>query len=266
MLNQYNIFAKRLAVLMKEETGEHWWEDDKKPVARKNRNRNDDARSWWTEIKNDPVRYAAYLTKLKARPVWNRGIKWPDHIPHNDNQHLKGKPNLALKGRSRPDMKGNQYCKGRVQSEAEKEKRSRTLKGRSVVPPEHRRRGPDHPYYGKTTPPGTGKGKGSYCAKGHWVRSSWERGVADWLFKQKIAYEYEPQLFDFGNGLRYRPDFYLLPPFDRYYEVKGYMTERAKRQIAAFRATGKSLFIIDRQWWRQYTNGRDDLPREYMAA
>lgn len=220
-------------------------------------------KKWWTEIKNDPIRYAVYRAKLKARSVWNRGKPWSEAMRKQMSIARKGKSNTALIGRSRPDMKGNKYRVGLKLSEEHKMKISLANKGKHRYA--GRRRGKDHPFYGKPMPKGTGAGNGSYCAKGHWVRSSWERGVADWLFKQNIAYEYEPQLFDFGNGLRYRPDFYLSE-FDRWIEVKGWMTERAKQQIAAFRATGRSLFIIDRHWWRQYTNGRDDLPKEYLAA
>jgi len=225
---------------------------------------------WWADLKADPIRYEAYCAKLRQRkievPVWNKGVPMRPESKAKLRAQFLGKPihSQQFKDKMSAFHKGKQWRKGILHDEETKLKISLANKGKHGYT-KNRHRGKDHFYYGKTTPMGTGKGKGSYCAAGHWVRSSWERGVADWLFKQNIAYEYEPQLFDFGNGLRYRPDFYL-PEFDRWYEVKGWMTERAKQQIAAFRATGRSLFIIDRQWWRQYTNGRDDLPKEYMAA
>lgn len=59
-----------------------------------------------------------------------------------------------------------------------------------------KRSGPLHHNWGKPAYPGAGIGKGSVCAKGHWVRSTWERRVADWLFAKGVAYEYGEGLHD----------------------------------------------------------------------
>jgi len=77
----------------------------------------------------------------------------------------------------------------------------------------------------------------------HFVRSTWEANVARILIYEGIQYEYEPQIFDLGN-LTYRPDFYI-PSKQLYIEVKGYMTERAKKQIELF-SKDHWLLVIDK--------------------
>lgn len=214
------------------------------------------------------------MAKFKNRKAWNAGVPMRPETKTKLSAFFKGRSNVALIGRKHSEetkRKCGLANRGKRPTEETNKKRSESMKRRLADPVNRaafaatRPRGPAHHNYGKPAYKGSGIGKGSYCAKGHWVRSSWERGIADWLFKQNIAYEYESELFDFGDGLRYRPDFYL-PEFDRWYECKGYMTERDRQKIAAFRATGRSLFVIDRPWWKRYTNGRDDLPREYMIA
>lgn len=98
--------------------------------------------------------------------------------------------------------------------------------------------------YGQHPPKGTGRGKGSYCLKGHWVRSTWERAVTDFLFKNNVEYEYESKRFLIGSKRSYRPDFYL-PQYDLYIEVKGYMCSKSKLQLEWFKKQGYNLLIID---------------------
>lgn len=93
-------------------------------------------------------------------------------------------------------------------------------------------------------PKGSGYGKGSYCLKGHWVRSTWERAVADWLFEHGVEYNYEPKRFCV-NGFYYIPDFYLLER-GVWLEVKGYWTERSREKIKLFRENHSNLVVIDK--------------------
>jgi len=205
--------------------------------------------------------------KFLNRVSWNKGIAMRDET--------KGKLSVYFKGRSNSALVGRKYSADHVEkmavakrgtklSQETKNKISAAMKGRAVVPVENRRRGENHHNYGKPAYKGSGIGKGSYCLKGHWVRSTWERGVADWLFQRNIQYEYEPKLFDLGDGIRYRPDFFLFT-FDRWIECKGYMTPEAAEKIRRFRRN-HSLQVIDRKWWRQYTSGCDWIPDNYKTS
>ena len=169
-------------------------------------------KNWWIQLKADPERYAAYIAKLKNRKVWNKGkAGWMSLEGRaNINKNRRGKPNLYALGKKRPDITGE-----------------------------------SHYNYGKPAVKGTGRGKGSYCLKGHWVRSTWERAVADWLFTHEIAYGYEPCLFDLGGGVRYRPDFHILDN-DVWIEVKGFSTPRDQEKMRKFVARGYKLRIFDR--------------------
>lgn len=51
-----------------------------------------------------------------------------------------------------------------------------------------------------------------------------------WLQK---SFEYEPADFEVGEGIGYRPDFYL-PDIDRWFEVKGEMTQEDYDKITGF--------------------------------
>ena len=54
---------------------------------------------------------------------------------------------------------------------------------------------------------------------GNYFRSRMEARWAVFFDDCGILYDYEPEGFDFGNGLKYLPDFYL-PQFSCYAEVK----------------------------------------------
>ena len=95
--------------------------------------------------------------------------------------------------------------------------------------------GKDHYMYGKPARPGTGFGKGSYHTKLDgstvWLRSSYETVFADYLDKIKCVWEYE-KLFELDNDI-WHPDFYL-PEYDLYIEIKGWLTDDAKRKMIKF--------------------------------
>jgi len=201
--------------------------------------------------------HRAYATeevkaKFRNRVAWNKGKAWSEKIRKEMSIRRKGKSNVALIGRPRADWVRKILSSshiGIMQSEETKRKRSATLKGRATVPPERRNYGPDHHNWGKPAYKGAGIGKGSYCLAGHYVRSTWERGVADYLYLNEIAYEYETHLFDLGDGLRFRPDFYLTK-YDVWVEVKGYETERDAEKFSRFIKKGHRLIIIDKHVWR----------------
>jgi len=79
---------------------------------------------------------------------------------------------------------------------------------------------------------------------GHWFRSRLEARWAVVFNALGVPYEYEPEGFDLGDGLRYLPDFrvkcygcrgtYDNEPFDLYIEVKGKMTAEDAVKIKRF--------------------------------
>jgi hypothetical protein len=156
-----------------------------------------------------------------------RGMNWyigsPEHMAHM--QELTSSPeNIAMRERNIKMM--NEIYRG---SPAQEEH----LKKIHDMPPAK----------------GIGWGKGSYCLKGHWVRSTWERWYADFLFRNGISYEYEPEKFNLGmwrgHTLNYRPDFFL-PSINCWVEVKGWMSERVEEQIRRFREAGNRLLVMRR--------------------
>lgn len=129
----------------------------------------------------------------------------------------------------------SESLKGRPKSEAHKKKLSEGKKGAK------------HPNFGK---------KSKHHGKRHWVkcpngetvsmRSTWEAAYARWLDEQKIHWEYEPKTFILEDGSAYTPDFYLEQT-DEWIEVKGWLTDHNKKQIAAFRKMhpDKNLIIAN---------------------
>ena len=184
---------------------------------------------------------------------------------------FKGRPNSALIGRkytAEHREKLSVTHTGKVMPEEVRRKISLANKGRDLTPPESRRRGPAHHFWGKS-PPKIKKNNyahGSYCQKGHWVRSSWERGIADWLYAMGVEYQYEPRVFDLGDGIRYRPDFHI-PQADLFLEVKGYMWEADEEKLRRFVAAGHRLFIIGKTEWKLFEEkGSIQIPGLRLAA
>jgi len=68
------------------------------------------------------------------------------------------------------------------------------------------------------------------------MRSSWEVVFARWLDDNNEPWEYEPKIFILGKAVRYTPDFFL-PARGVHVEVKGFMSDFAKKKIDAFRST-----------------------------
>lgn len=104
------------------------------------------------------------------------------------------------------------------------------------------KRGALNPMFGRTGPASSQFGKirhaigawylNPWTGKEIWLRSSWERRVADYLFEHSIEWIYEPHTFRLGE-ITYTPDFYL-PKENKYIEVKGWMSPEAKKKIEVF--------------------------------
>jgi hypothetical protein len=205
------------------------------------------ARKWWAELRADPVRYEAYIQKLRNKKIWNKGIACREETKQKLSAKNKGKSNVALIGKPRPQWLREKLAtlrRGTKLTDEHKAAISRAHKGRKGNP-EHYNRGPDHHNWGKPAPVGSGHSKGSYCKKGHYVRSTWELACADWFFDRNIEYTYEATLFDLGDGIRYRPDFYI-PSMDLYVEVKGYYLEKDRIKHSRFMRSGHKLYVFDK--------------------
>jgi hypothetical protein len=88
--------------------------------------------------------------------------------------------------------------------------------------------GKNNPMYGKTIVP---KYKEQYY-KGVWMRSSWEVQYAKYLDAKNIEWKYEFKTFDLDTTT-YTPDFYL-PKFNKFIEVKGWMSPTFKNKFKRF--------------------------------
>jgi len=64
------------------------------------------------------------------------------------------------------------------------------------------------------------------------LRYSWELKYAKYLDENKILWMYEMETFDLGDTT-YTPDFFL-PQFEKFIEIKGYMTTKAQEKINMF--------------------------------
>lgn len=79
---------------------------------------------------------------------------------------------------------------------------------------------------------------------GHKTKSTWEANYCRILNHLRLKYEYEPESFILPDGSTYTPD---IKVNGKYVEIKGYMTNSARRKIAQFKQSysDKQLTIID---------------------
>jgi hypothetical protein len=206
------------------------------------------ARKWWAELRADPVRYEAYIQKLRNRKVWNKGVPCREETKQKLSAKNKGKSNVKLIGKPRPQWLREKMATWRKGTKLSEEHRAAISRYAREHPrkPQSYKRGPDHHNWGKPAPIGSGHSKGSYCKKGHYLRSTWELAVADYLFDRNIDYTYEAKLFDLGDGLRYRPDFYI-PSIDLHIEVKGYVLEKDLIKHSRFQRLGHKLYVFGKR-------------------
>jgi len=74
---------------------------------------------------------------------------------------------------------------------------------------------------------------GKFEYKGIKFRSNWEIIIAKNLDKNNIKWQYEPKIFNLGDGDAYAPDFYL-PELDKWLEIKGFMYDHSRKKIQKF--------------------------------
>lgn len=110
--------------------------------------------------------------------------------------------------------------------------------------------GEKHPNFGKKCPV-HGKRVWHQHPDGRWfsMRSSWEVCYADYLTRNNLRWDYEPETFLLIDGAAYTPDFYLIDT-QEYVEVKGWLTEQHKTRITTFREQypEKKLILANRQY------------------
>ncbi len=91
------------------------------------------------------------------------------------------------------------------------------------------------------------------CSKRNWgiekngkfirMRSGFEVMYAMILEKENIEWQYEPKRFKLSDGLRYTPDFFL-PEQDLWIDVKGRLTDKAKRKHKLFMELGYNFNLV----------------------
>ena len=99
---------------------------------------------------------------------------------------------------------------------------------------------------------------------GIYVRSRMEANYIRYLNFVKTKWEYEPKIFYF-DGIRrgtltYTPDIYL-PEEDKWIEIKGWFTQRAKTSLRRFKKYyfsefQKLIIILDDPFSRNKSNGK----------
>lgn len=117
--------------------------------------------------------------------------------------------------------------------------------------------------------------------KGYRFRSRLEARWARFFDACNVAWEYEPEGYDLGDGLYYLPDFLLHGVYGRdggdlYVEVKGQMTELDALKINRFAEQGGKVLVVGKIpegdnaadisediSRRAYSNGNEGWPYEF---
>lgn len=110
--------------------------------------------------------------------------------------------------------------------------------------------GEKNPMWGITPSHGKWTAYKASDGKEYKFRSKWEANVALYFDVIGEPWEYESKRFAFSD-CTYTPDFYL-PKRNQYIEVKGWMSERSKKQISAFRRESDATLVV---WGYNMYNG-----------
>lgn len=103
---------------------------------------------------------------------------------------------------------------------------------------------------------------------GYRFRSRLEAKWAVFFDEIGVKYEYEPQGFDLGNGLRYLPDFYL-PQFSYFVEVKGendYLPEDMRKVDTFVKKSKMSVMILTDIPYSEESGGLYLIPVSYYLS
>jgi hypothetical protein len=110
--------------------------------------------------------------------------------------------------------------------------------------------GRENPMWGVSPPHGKWTYYDSSNGKQYKFRSTWEATVALYFDLIGEPWEYEVRKFVFSD-CTYTPDFYL-PRRKQYIEVKGWMSDRSKKQIDAFRRESVDTLVV---WGKNMYDG-----------
>jgi hypothetical protein len=110
-----------------------------------------------------------------------------------------------------------------------------------------------------------GRGKGGFREDlGIYVRSTWEANWSRSLNYEGIPWEYECKRFILERADKskytYCPDFHILGTAI-WYEVKGYMNEKSKKQIKLFKEQypNETLIVIGKEEYKRMAETYKDL-------
>lgn len=207
--------------------GKHHTEETKRKISEMNKGKNMGDSN---PAKRPEVR--AKLRKPKSDETRKRMSDAQKGKPRRKGWHqteeVKRKVSEANKGEKNGMYGRRGELSPRFGVEVSKETREKMAK-------RHHISGKDHYLYGKTPPPGAGRGKKCYFTKADgmtvYLRSSYELYFAIGLERNEIKWEYERRI-DLKEYI-WHPDFYL-PDYDMYVEVKGYLTDNSKQKMISF--------------------------------
>ena len=94
--------------------------------------------------------------------------------------------------------------------------------------------------------------------------SAWELAFAHHLDNESTTWQYEPEWFKFGEGIRYCPDFYL-PEKDEWFEIKAdHLLDDFNQKASLFRGMGHSLHVLSGKQFHNYIGMKEfSLRKKY---
>jgi len=174
----------------------------------------------------------------QGKNTWNKDISKEEYLTHYENNKMwntgltkETSESIKLGAEKLSIIIKEQYEKGRISSFKGKTHTDKTKKILSLK---------------ASLRPHTNNNisKSGYREDlGHFVRSSWEANICRLLKFFGKEYKYEPQIFELTDILRYKPDIFI-PKNNLYFEIKGYMTNEAKRKVHLFKEKYPELKLV----------------------
>lgn len=148
---------------------------------------------------------------------------------------------LIRVGRAR-EVENKRFCSVKCRAVWQSELPYGMWRGKIAKNTKNRPRGSANHMWGKTPPHGKCVQYVASDGETYVFRSTWEREYATYLDTVGEPWQYEAKKFVFPD-CTYTPDFFL-PRRGHYVEVKGWMSERSRRQIAAFRKHADTPLVV----------------------
>jgi len=191
------------------------------------------------------------MPQRKGCIPWNKGIPRTEEEKKKISLHhadISGDKNPAKRLDVREKI--SKALKGKLKTEEHKKK---LRKPKTDVHKKHLSEnhadvnGIKNPMYGKLIPAKKYEYNSPLQGK-IYFRGRFELEYAKYLDSKKILWMYEMETFDLGDST-YTPDFFL-PQFEKFVEIKGWMTDRAKNKIDKF---------LEQYPWDLEILGKEDL-------